>query len=151
MGNTEFWGEITVSPPLNADEIGYLKKFSGTRRMARDKGPYFVHGSGEFGQGNDPDIRDLNEPPAGQPNLWCEWVPNENGTAIVWNGVEKFYDPEEWMSYLINHFLKSGAYASKHLAFLQANHTLNGIIEAECQESKSYWRIIVEDNQVRTG
>jgi hypothetical protein len=35
---TDFDGHIQVSPPLNADEIAYLKKFNETRRMKRTSG-----------------------------------------------------------------------------------------------------------------
>ena len=88
---TEFDGSVSISPPLNAHEIAYLRKFAASRRMDRARGPYFVDGSGPFGQGHDDDIRDFNKPPAGQPGLWCWWEPTKDGTAIKWNGVEKFY------------------------------------------------------------
>ena len=75
-----------------------------------------MDGSGPFGQGHDGDIRDFNKPPAGQPGLWCRWEPTKDGTAIKWNGVEKFYYSEEWMTYLIEVFLKPGAVLASELA-----------------------------------
>lgn len=60
---TEFTGSIAITPPLNPEEIAYLNKFSDTRRMDREKGPYFVDGTDEFGQGKDPDIHNYNSPP----------------------------------------------------------------------------------------
>jgi hypothetical protein len=62
---TEFDGRVGISPPLNAHEIAYLRKFAASRRMDRARGPYFVDGSGPFGQDHDDDIRDFNKPPAG--------------------------------------------------------------------------------------
>jgi hypothetical protein len=56
---TEFDGSVSISPPLNAHEIAYLRKFAASRRMDRARGPYFVDGSGPFGQGHDDDIRDF--------------------------------------------------------------------------------------------
>jgi hypothetical protein len=103
---TEFDGSVSISPPLNAHEIAYLRKFATSRRMDGARGPYFVDGSGPFGQGHDDDIRDFNKPPGGQPGLWCRWEPTKDGTAITWSGVEKFYNSEEWMTYLIDLFLK---------------------------------------------
>lgn len=70
---TEFDGSVSISPPLNAHEIAYLRKFAASRRMDRARGPYFVDGSGPFGQAPNNDIRDFNKPPAGQPGLWCRW------------------------------------------------------------------------------
>ena len=38
-----------------------------------------------------------NTPPFGQPGLWCQWVPTDDGHALVWNGHEKFYRSSGWM------------------------------------------------------
>jgi hypothetical protein len=48
---TEFDGSMSISPPLNAHEIAYLRKFASSRRMDRARGPYFVDGSGTVGPG----------------------------------------------------------------------------------------------------
>lgn len=66
----------------------------------------------------------------------------------MWNEVEKFYDSEEWMKYLIEHFLKPGALAVEHLPFLQANHTLNGTITAQGEELDDRWLLVVRNNEV---
>lgn len=147
---TEFEGIIRIEPRLNAEEIAYLKKFNKTRRMARQKGPYFVDGTGQFGQGSDSDILDHNQPPGGQPGLWCQWTPTEDGTGIEWDGGEKFYNAEEWMAYIIDHFLKPDAVAKTVLPFLQANHVLNGEIDAQGEEDDDKWRLIVRNNTVTT-
>lgn len=150
---TEFRGQISVSPPLNAEEIAYLKKLNDTRRMNRTQGPYFVDGDGYMGQGGPKDgdtIIDANCPPRGQPGLWCHWVPTEDGKAIYWDGGEKFYDSAEWMAYVIDHFLKPGAIAKSALPFLQANHVCNGEIEAQGEDSSDRWYLIVKNNAVAT-
>jgi hypothetical protein len=72
--------------------MGYTTEFEGIASVAMD-------GSGPFGHGHDDDIRELNKPPAGQPGLWCRWERTKDGTAIKWNGVEKSYYAEEWMTY----------------------------------------------------
>ena len=61
---TEFDGSVSISPPLTRTRSP-LRKFAASRRMDRTRGPYFVDGSGPFGQGRDGDIRDFNKPPAG--------------------------------------------------------------------------------------
>ena len=145
---TEFEGKITVEPPLSAEEIAYLKLFATTRRMDRTRGPYFVEGTGSYGQDHDSDILNYNVSPKGQPGLWCQWEPSEDGTAIEWDGGEKFYDSEQWMKYLIDHFLKPNCLAKSELPFLQANHVLNGVINAQGEENDDVWRLVVEDNRV---
>jgi hypothetical protein len=150
---TDFYGQVVVSPPLNASEIAYLDKFAETRRMDRERGPYFVDGSGMFGQGGDSDIRDHNEPPEGQPGLWCQWIPTDDGKAIGWDGGEKFYYAEEWMVYIIDHFLRPGARAGasgeKQFADFTFDHVVNGAIEAQGEDPDDKWRLVVEDNEVR--
>ena len=66
--------------------------------------------SGDNGQAHDGSVVDYNAPPYGQPSLWCDWVPNEDGTEIRQNGREKFYCYVEWLNYLIEHFLKPWGY-----------------------------------------
>ncbi|WP_063772022.1 MFS transporter [Kitasatospora mediocidica] len=150
---TEFTGHVTITPPLNPAEIAYLRKFAGTRRMDRDNGPYFVDGTGHAGQGHDPDIRTFDKPPAGQPGLWCGWVPTADGSAIEWNRTEKFYDSPEWMTYLIDHFLKPGAHTQSNPGFADFtfNHLLNGTIDAQGEEPWDTWQLLVRDNKVSTS
>jgi hypothetical protein len=160
---TEFNGRVRISPPLNSYEIAYLRQFAGSRRMDRARGPYFVGGPGLFGQGGGPDIRDYNHPSAGQPGLWCNWEPTDDGTAIKWNGVEKFYDSQEWMTYLIDTFLKRGAVLAGELAspvpgrdypeefrYFTFDHELNGVIDAQGEDEDDRWQLVVTGNTVST-
>ena len=146
---TDFDGQIDIVPALNEQEREFLTKFAETRRMDRENGPYFVDGTGGFGQGNDPDIRSHNSPPEGQPALWCQWTPNEDGDAIVWDEGEKFYESAEWMVYLIQHFLGTNPLAKSDLPFLQG-HTLNGTISAQGEDPDDMWLLHVRDNTVST-
>lgn len=130
---TEFKGRFTLDKPLSQEQADYLRQFNETRRMRRNahkvekladpkriavglplggpEAPYFVGGLGFAGQENDASVLDHNSPPNGQPGLWCQWVPTEDRTGIEWDGGEKFYDYEEWIQYLIDHFLKPWGYA----------------------------------------
>jgi hypothetical protein len=146
--HTDFSGRVAIDPPLNAEEIEYLTKFAETRRMACTQGPYYVDRGGMCGQDNGPDVLNYNRPPQGQPGLWCQWRPTEDGRFIEWDGGEKFYDSPEWMKYLIEHFLQPGALAKSTLPFLQANHVLNGTIHAVGEESEDVWDLVVHQNAV---
>lgn len=149
MGYSTFYeGQIEITPPLNKDEMDYLSKFRETRRMHREKGPYFVDGSGFMGQGNDDDILDFNSPDPSQPGLWCKWEITEDGRFIEWDGGEKFYGDIQWMRYLIDHFLKPDALAKEALPFLQCNHVMNGTIYSQGEEIDDTWAIHVENNMV---
>jgi hypothetical protein len=118
--------------------------------MNRRNGPYFVDGSGFCGQGRDSDIIDFNEPPPGQPGLWCKWIPSEDGTYIEWDGGEKFYDSAEWMQYIIEHFIGSSPLAKDELPFLEG-HVCSGLINAQGEDPADIWAIQVANNAVSTA
>lgn len=40
-----------------------------------------------------------------QPGLWCQWIPTEDGTELVWDQGEKFYHYVDWLKYLQKHIL----------------------------------------------
>ncbi|MAH47425.1 hypothetical protein CMI37_16495 [Candidatus Pacearchaeota archaeon] len=163
---TDFSGSFQLDKPLASEHQAFLVKFAGTRRMQRDaditseredpvreatglpvgeEGAYFVGeggfaGQGESGFGSRPeDVINYNAPPEGQPGLWCQWVPNEEGTEIRWDGGEKFYSYVEWLEYLITHFLTPWGYV------------LNGKVEWLGEERSDIGRIVVENNEVTTA
>ena len=146
---TEFDGQVTIDPPLNEREIEFLKKFNETRRMQRKNGPYYVDSGGFMGQDHEKDIENYNQPPTGQPSLWCQWTPTSDGKAIQWDGGEKFYSSTEWMEYIIKHFLCENPKAKARLPFLQG-HVVNGEIEAQREDSDDIWKIVVTNNKVES-
>lgn len=160
MGYTTYFdGHINVEPPLNEDEISYLRDFAGSRRMKRTGGPYFADPGDDFGQGErDDEILGHNTPPDGQPGLWCHWVSDQSGTAIIWDEGEKFYDSLLWMEYIIEHFLKHGARASedldasirqdKRFENFTFDHECNGTIYADGEDPHDHWKLVVKDNAV---
>lgn len=154
---TDFDGEFSLDKPLDPEQITYLKKLSGTRRMKRDPAiavtlpdpvrkavglpigddaGYFVGGLDFMGQESDPSVLNYNRPPIGQPGLWLQWEPSEDGTSIVWNGSEKFYDYTDWLKYLIDNFLAPWGY------------TLNGEVEWQGEEPDDKGILGVKNNKV---
>ena len=141
---TDFTGKISIEPPLSFDEVAFLKKFSESRRMERDQGPYYVDAGGFMGQDRD-GVVNHNMPPCGQPGLWCQWIPSDCGTSILWNECEKFYDSVEWIQYIIDHFIGDNPIAMSELLFLRP-HKLSGRIEAQGEEYSDRWTLEVKDN-----
>ena len=81
MGYTiAFQGAVTVRPPLNESEVGYLRSFAESRRMERESGPYTCDADPDADES--PDVRDANQPPPDQPSLWCHWEPTADGREI---------------------------------------------------------------------
>lgn len=154
---TEFQGRFDLDRPLSGAHVSYLRAFAATRRMQRNavevaalpdpkrlnldlpvgpQGAYFVGGGGHRGQAEDRSVTDYNTPPEGQPGLWCQWVPTEDGSGIEWDGGEKFYDYAEWIEYLIEHFLAPWGYV------------LNGTVTYRGERFGDMGRIAVKDNEV---
>ena len=152
---TAFVGAFTSVPALTEAQRAYLIAFAETRRMQRDEakaakledplreavglpvgrdGGYFVNGQGFCGQDDDPSVLDSNGPPEGQPGLWCQWVPNEDGTAIVWDNGEKFYHYVEWIQYIVTHFMEPW------------NVTLNGEVTWCGEDPYDHGKIVITNN-----
>lgn len=170
---TEFSGQVNIEPPLNEHEISFLNDLSSTRRMKRTKGPLFVRGSGSFGQGRDDDVLDHNrangessyigepaEEENGQPGLWCQWVPTDDGTTLEWDGGEKFYHAAEWMKYIVTNLLSGESakvYVGKHrgederLEHFTFDHVVNGTIHAQGEDTDDRWILVVEDSVVKVS
>ena len=148
---TEFDGVIEVTPPFTAAQVAYLTAFSESRRMKRDaaktatmsdelrnvvglpvgtEGEFYVGGQESYG------VLDHNAPPSTQPGLWCQWRPTPDGTAIEWDGGEKFYDYTAWMKYIIDKFV------------IPSKRTANGVIAYQGEEMSDRGTITVKDNVV---
>ena len=140
---TDFSGRFELDKPLAPKMKKFLTLLNETRRMKRNvdeafgiEGEFFVFGTGSYGQDHDNSIVDFNQQPSTQPSLWCQWVPNEDGTAIEWDGGEKFYAYSEWLFYLINKILAPNGY------------TLNGTVIWQGEETGDVGKIHVVDNVV---
>lgn len=147
---TEFNGQITIEPALNTEEIKFIQAHNQTRRMLRSKGAYYISTGGDYGQASEDDITDYNASPEKQLSLWCGWTCTDDGTAIEWDGGEKFYSAAEWMKWLIEHILGNNPLAKPELPFLQG-HTLNGEIIAQDEDMDEKWKLIVDSNTVMTA
>lgn len=162
--STDFSGGCDITPALSPEHVAYLQAFNRSRRVKRDpalcrailreseagagcllingtdlpvenEGEYFI-GLGTLGQIQEFSIIDYNTPPSTQPGLWCGWTVTSDGTALIWDGSEKFYDYVEWLQYVIEHFMKRWGY------------TLNGMIDWHGEDSDDRGTIYVKDNRV---
>lgn len=123
----------------NFDKVGgsdyiCLRQIKAGLPIGED-GEYFL-GLGALGQVQDSSVIDHNSPPKTQPGLWCGWIPNERGDAIIWDGVEKFYNYAEWLLYLVDHFMKPWGYI------------LNGEIQWCGEQNDDMGAIYVKDNNI---
>ena len=105
--------------------------------MKRNVGPeYGVEGE-FYVKDDDKGVTHRNDPPSTQPSLWCQWISNELGTEIEWDGNEKFYNYVEWLQYIINWLTPRG-------------YVLNGEVQWRGEDFNDIGTIIVENNVLRT-
>jgi hypothetical protein len=140
---TDFDGAFRINKHLNDKMKKFLTLFSETRRMGRNvedafgiEGEFYVFGGGFRGQGDDSNVINHNSQPSTQPGLWCQWLPNEDGDCIEWDGGEKFYHYTEWLVYLIEKILRPNGYV------------LNGTIRWRGEDSDDSGDLVVVDNVV---
>jgi hypothetical protein len=148
---TEYDGQISVEPPLNPTEVAYLQAFAATWRGERPDDPYYIGSEISLDHTSARLIPFNPRPPAGQPNERCCWTPTDDGSAIVWDGSEKFYDGPDWMQYLIDHFLTrtAGSFAadprSEGFTF---DHQCHGHLRAQGEDFRDRWALAVSGNRV---
>jgi len=156
---TDFYGEFDITPALKPEHRAYLAQFAEIRHMRRDNAklegkpdplreavglPLGVEGEFYVGtkdklasqEWHDESVLDGNREASTQPGLWCQWVPSDDGTALVWDEGEKFYEYEAWLDYLIENFLKPWGY------------TVSGEVEWQGEDRDDAGLLVVENNVV---
>ncbi len=111
--------------------MGYTTEFKGELEFSRDLTVRERNILEDFNEGR-------HEPTVGEnyPGYWCQWVPNESGTALEWDQGEKFYRYIEWLEYLIEHYFEPWGVK------------LNGQFEWRGEEWGDNGYITVTDNKV---
>lgn len=105
-------GEFTLDRPLTVEHKVTLEKFADERH---------------------------EHPGSGYPDYpWCQWLPNELGTAIVYTDSEiSGYEAAAWLAYLADTFLALWGY------------TMNGSAKWSGEEGGDLGIIVCRDNEVR--
>jgi hypothetical protein len=145
MGYSTYFGgsfEI-INGPLHPKIKNFLHRLACTRRMKRNL-PEGIYGvEGEFyvgaglesgGQDHSPDIIDFNSPPKTQPDLWLQWI--VDGSSIIHDGGEKFYEYVEWLRYIIDKILAPNGYI------------VEGKVIWQGEDFSDRGRIIVTNNEI---
>ena len=155
--HTDFTGRVDIVPPLNAVEVAYLQAFNRTRHNLAGVSVHAV----EQPSVGPRMLRLSDEPHPGKPGYYCPWTVCDDGTALVWDGTEKPYEPVEWMRYVVGTFLAPPSSEFPHHPRLclpiggppfdqfTFDHVCNGEFEAQGEEPGDHWHLLVADNEVR--
>jgi hypothetical protein len=150
--NTDYLGHIEIVPNLNQAEYDYLQAFARSRRSYRPEGTYAVTPEDPHTGNSDREVQRYNQIAEGQPSYWCQWVPCPHGCCLGWNGMEKFYAGQAWLKYLIDHFLRRGAYARSsgdpQFREFTFDHEMNGIIVGEQKDNRELFILRVAADEV---
>lgn len=162
--STHYLGRLDIKPHLNEAEGEWLRAFAEIDRRHYTQ-PYEVAMNPralqierwerqESGAKRDsPDPFSSLTPADGTPYPHLAWHPCPTGCCLSWDGSEKSRMAEEWLQYLIDHFLRPGAHArlSRRAEFEQFtfDHVVSGTIAAERDDTRELFLIVCEDNQVR--
>lgn len=109
---TQFEGKFKFSQPLTEEQYDTLVEFANDR-----------HGD------------NMKEYPYA-PSFYCQWIPTEDRQYLEWDGNEKFYSYVEWLTIIIDHFLK------------EWEITLNGNVFWQGEDCGDSGEIVVVDNVV---
>lgn len=108
--STDFTGSFALTPELSARQLAVLNRFADTRHENYE-----------------------NE---AKPGRYCQWVPDEEGTCIQWDGNEKFDEYIEWIKYLILVYFEPWGIK------------LNGVVQWEGEEQGDVGKIEIVNNVV---
>jgi hypothetical protein len=150
---TDFTGQFIFDKPLAPEHQEYLFAFANARHVQWNvkeiaklpdpvreaaqlpigaQGAYFI--AEEIVPGKV--VKNYNYHGENVPALYCQWIPTPDGTALVWDGIEKFNKYVEWLEFLIAHFLAPWGY------------TLTGSVAWEGEYSDDTGVITIIDNRV---
>lgn len=119
--------------------MGYTTKFEGTIWFSRDltvREYRELEKLADYDSKDDGTYEQHTETPETLPNSYLQWEPNKDGTGLVWNGAEKFYDYIHWLRWLIKHYFKPRGI------------TLNGELHWSGEEIDDNGILVVADNKV---
>lgn len=151
---TTFLGSFAFSRTLTDAEHTFLTSFTLSRHMRLNVAKLQEEFNGKYGNPFTPEnpygdegayfvkelpyehsaIDECNDPPVGQPSLWCQW--QACPVSLSWDGGEKFCFYVEWLEYMIEHF------------FAPWDIELNGAVQWKGENPTDLGIISVRNNRV---
>jgi len=162
---TRYLGRFDITPALNAVEVEWLQSFAAIHRRHYSE-PYEVamnpraveqaaaRRSSAGASRSSPGpfttlvVRD------GSPSPHLDWVPCPTGCCLQWTGDEKSRAAEEWVGYLIDHFLRPNAHASRgdrpDFDEFTFDHVVSGVVAGCRNDNRELFLIRCLDNELTT-
>lgn len=155
--NTSYLGRLDIAPRLNPAEVEWLRAFRLTERALHPKDPYAVpmHPRAAWSE-HLAALRDGGrEQPRDVVGLWrCDWEPCVEGCCLRWATTEKSNHAVQELGYLIDHFLRPGAEASRDgrpdFGEFTFDHVVSGVVAAERDDTRELFLIVADRNELST-
>lgn len=140
--HTTYVGRVLVAPHLSADEVEHLRAFNRTRHWDSPDGPLRVSAHPVE---DEPPVDDdsWSRVAPGLPGLWCPWTACAAGCCLQWDHVEKPYDGEAWLTWLIRTLL-----APRRPLPGRVRHVCDGMFVGERHETGELYALAVASNRV---
>lgn len=160
--STHYLGRLDIRPVLRDPEIEWLRAYAelhdpsaygydiplnprAERTGPAPKSPSVSHDR-HAARGRDA---------ATAPPPWgsCDWLTCVEGCCLHWRQTEKSNDAVQWLSHLVDHFLRPGALAQAAGAELDGftfDHLVSGTIAAERDDTRELYLIRAVDNVITT-
>lgn len=163
--STKYLGRFDITPALNEVEVEWLRAFAAIDRRHYSE-PYEVAmnpraveqaaatRASAGGSRPSPDPFTSLTPRDGSPSPHLDWVPCPTGCCLVWTGDEKSRAAEEWICYLIDHFLRPNAQASRDarpdFEEFTFDHVVSGVVAGCRDDNRELFLIRCRNNELST-
>jgi hypothetical protein len=161
MGHsTHYLGRLDIRPVLREPEIEWLRAYAEldepsaygyaiplnprAERADRVRRQRSTRRTGDAAR-----VTDVASVPWGS----CDWLPCVEGCCLQWREVEKSNNAAQWLSHLVDHFLRPDGLARGAGPDFDAftfDHVVSGIIAAERNDTRELFLIRAVDNVVMT-
>lgn len=150
--NTEYLGQLTITPPLNPMEVQWLRGFADWGALGdgdafslpmnprAELSAAFKRAGGAL-----PSSRTI-------PHGVRDWVVCEHGGHLRWRRAEKSNDAVRAIGFLVGHYLGCQALAQQSghpdFASFTFDHRLNGVIAGQRDDTDELFLLRVVDNDI---
>lgn len=151
--STHYLGHIQVRPALNDAEFAYLTAFSETPHVVEDPHRYFVSDNPRAPRDVGEQGFRVFERRDDLPDVFCPWVPSCGGECLVVDDLDgQARDAAKWLQFLLDHFLRPAAQASRSalddFAAFTFDHSLDAAVAAHRSDSGRLWLIRPQGHEV---
>ena len=137
---TTFLGRFDIEPRLNPAEVEWLRAYAAGPLFPRSADPYAIP--------MNPRAARLDGGATGDTPSYCDWRPCLDGCCLQWTHDRETRGRAVEPQYLVDHFLRPGAYAASSgrddFRPFTFDHRVSGVVAAEDGESRELYLLLAD-------